>query len=551
LAGIERAFVVGFFGGLVGLLINAVLIDVFEASKVAFTVYPLLGVAIAILTRSDDKPSIPYLDFMKRLLLHPVMLGIYVFIGSISLWTTMFSVYFIGDDFTWLRWAAESRISEFPSYFTNAAGFFYRPIPKMWYFLLFSLFWLKPIGYHIMSFVLMLGTTLGIVFLGRARKAATPVLMLGSIFFISMAVHHENLIWISGQSSLLAGFFLIWSLVLLQWIPVKHGIQSTLLTIGSFILLFASMASYDGLVLAPIAYAIVAWGIFGLRTTALTSLVLPFFYWWVRTKSNAVPASGDYGYAILKLPVNIAANSISYVASMFVGPDILDAFTDLRVHTKQYLPAITLALGIVVAIKIALVMWFKQVFWEMREFIWWLLAGLVIMLPYTGLGGVADRYAYIPSIFIVLSIMMLLTFCIQKKFTIGIAVISFFIGVSIYVNIRAIPELIGQWQYAGSVVERSILSIKTETFPPKNEKTFAFVNVPIRYGRAWVFPTGLSDAIWHMYRQSPYKAFTVSTVEQAFAVPMTGGDKEAFIFDGYVMKRAVEVIKPVETPVKK
>ncbi len=551
LGGLERSFVVGLFGGMVGLLVNAVLIDVFEASKVAFTVYLLLGVAIAILSRVDGVSPIPYLDFMKRLLTHPVMLGIYIFIFSIYIWNAMFSVYFIGDDFTWLRWAAESRISEFPSYFSEATGFFYRPIPKMWYFMLFSLFWLKPIGYHIMSFVLMLGTTLGIVLLARARNASTPVLILGSVFFVSMAVHHENLIWISGQSSLLAGFFLIWSLVLLQWIPVKHGIQSTLLTIGSFMFLFASMASYDGLILAPVAYAIIAWGVFGLRTVSVTSLILPFFYWWMRTKSDAVPASGDYGYAIAKLPVNIVANSVSYVASMFAGPDVLNWFTTLRMHAKQYLPALTAVIGAIVVLKIALFVRFKRTVMEMKDVFFWLLAGFVVMLPYTGLGGVADRYAYIPSMFIVISVMTILALCIRKKFTIGVALISFLMGVSIYGNIRAIPELIRQWQYAGAVVERSILSIKTETFPPKNEKTFAFVNVPIRYGRAWVFPTGLGDAIWHMYRQSPYKAYTVTTVEEAFAVPMTGGDKEAFIFDGYVMKRALEVIKPLEAPVQK
>ena len=78
--------------------------------------------------------------------------------------------------------------------------------------------------------------------------------------------------------------------------------------------------------------------------------------------------------------------------------------------------------------------------------------------------------------------------------------------------------------------------------------TFFFINTPIRYGRAWIFPVGLTDAIWHMYRQSPFTVVPVSSIEEAFQYPIRTGDREVFIFEKYVLKRGVreEIVIPEE-----
>jgi hypothetical protein len=79
---------------------------------------------------------------------------------SIAVWVLYGSVlgmYFIGDDFTWLKWAASSGAGDILKYFTESEGFFYRPIPKLWYFFLYQFFWLKPAAYHISSLALYTG----------------------------------------------------------------------------------------------------------------------------------------------------------------------------------------------------------------------------------------------------------------------------------------------------------------------------------------------------------------------------------------------------------
>lgn len=49
----DNAFAAGFFGGLVGLLLNATFIDVFEASKVAIVFWTLAGIAVGVVVKKD------------------------------------------------------------------------------------------------------------------------------------------------------------------------------------------------------------------------------------------------------------------------------------------------------------------------------------------------------------------------------------------------------------------------------------------------------------------------------------------------------------------
>jgi O-antigen ligase len=49
-----RLLLVGFCAGMIALLVNAILIDIFEASKVAYTFWIMGGVFVAIADRTVD-----------------------------------------------------------------------------------------------------------------------------------------------------------------------------------------------------------------------------------------------------------------------------------------------------------------------------------------------------------------------------------------------------------------------------------------------------------------------------------------------------------------
>ena len=71
------------------------------------------------------------------------------------------------------------------------------------------------------------------------------------------------------------------------------------------------------------------------------------------------------------------------------------------------------------------------------------------------------------------------------------------------------------------------------------------MNTPIRYGRAWVFPTGLTDAFWQIYRDSPYYVTPVASIAEGYEHPFAHGDREVFVFEDYVLKRGVSILKIV------
>ena len=50
--GVERILVIGFAGSIIGFLLNAIFIDVFEASKVAILFWMIVGLLLATLRKA-------------------------------------------------------------------------------------------------------------------------------------------------------------------------------------------------------------------------------------------------------------------------------------------------------------------------------------------------------------------------------------------------------------------------------------------------------------------------------------------------------------------
>ena len=551
---VERAFVVGLFAGIVGLMVNAILIDVFEASKVAFTLWALLGIAIAILMRGK-KIAFHYFTLLKHIATRPAAYIVYLFIVIILIWGKTFHLYFLGDDFTWLRWAATSKLSDISSFFTNAQGFWYRPIPKLWYFGLFSVFWLMPSIYHGLSVILLLVTAFYIYRILTLRSVGRQFAWGGALLFAALSIHHENVYWVSGQSSMLAGFFLISAVYLNEesyglfrrFPKFVIGILMTALTL-------LSMFSYDGMVIAPAIVVFLAYTKNKKNIWPwMTILCIPY-YLWMRSQAMALAPQGNYGYKANTFLVNTISNTVGYIVAAFLGPKLIEVWNNWRVISRSYLKEITIGVLLVAFGIAALVLKKWKILQSYREAVVWFIAFGIALAAYAPLGGMADRYVYIPSMFLIVSfILMLSEVCKKtKQWVLEAIICAAFFGLLGW-NIKEVQRLGGDWEFASKTVEQALLVIKKETYPPKDIKTFFFVpTIPIRYGSAWIFPTGMDDAIWHMYRQSPYRIFTMPTIEEAYKFPLTMGDREIFVFENYKLKRGVRETKYIPvTPMTK
>jgi len=535
-----RSLAIGVFAGLSGLLCNAVLIDVFEASKVAFTLWLTLGFTISLLVLQQHV-QIDYFKLLRAIFTHPFAYMVYLIIAVFAVWGGALSLYFLGDDFTWTRWAAQSSLSDILGYFTSAQGFFYRPIPKLWYFLLFSIFWLKPFMYHCMSLILVsVGSILLYLFLleyGLKRLLAWFMTFL----FIALSIHHENIFWISGQSSLLSSVFLIGALYSFQktWKMITR--IPKIMTVVGWLCVFLSMLSYDGMLLVPFCIAILAAGVYKQGKKIWLILILIPLYWWARIASGAVIPSGDYGYKWTTFLVNSIGNGFGYGLGLVIGPSALEYITVVRTVLKAYLPYVTgLAILGLVGVGYGITR-LRSTFARFMDSVLFLFAAVLSGVSYLGLGNASERYAYIPSIFIIIALAIgFFKLWNRKNLAIQFAVIVGIFIVSWW-NIREVKRIEGDWKMASKVAESSLLSIRTEIYPPKKDDlVFFFVNLPIRYGRAWIFPTGTSDALWHMFRDNIYKVYTASTIQEAYEFKTDRGTRYVYIFEDYVLKKGIQ-----------
>ena len=51
-----------------------------------------------------------------------------------------------------------------------------------------------------------------------------------------------------------------------------------------------------------------------------------------------------------------------------------------------------------------------------------------------------------------------------------------------------------------------------------NDLRFRFVNVPIKTGEAWIFPVGLSDALWFAFQNDNLKVYIHSSLDEAISL---------------------------------
>lgn len=544
---LHKAFVIGFFAGVVGLLFNAVLIDVFEASKVAYTLWILMGISLAILAGTKWKKD--YFSYLGTLFTSNIAYMFYLVFVVAYLYRSVLSGYFIGDDFTWLRWGAQSSLADIPKYFTQSSGFFYRPIPKLWYFALYSVFWLKSVAYHVVSLMLYSVICLLLYSLLRASKVHRNIALLSALFFGGLSVHHENVFWISGYSSLLGTLFLLFALRLLFWRNVlSRQLLNWCVTILIYLVLFLSMLSYDSLVVAPIVFVVCSIGIFGNnKRWVLGSLVLIPIYWFFRSLAGAVVPSGDYGYKIATFPVNSVANTIGYFIASFLGPLVIEQMAQVRTIMRQYLFVTTVTSVSIGAVLLFVAYRAKSALKKYSVSFVWLGAFFISTIPFAGLGGMAERYAFAPSAFLILGLASAVAQWgsdgNQWK-RLGFALL-FFIGLLLW-NTREISRLAGHWRTANYISQQTLLKIKSEYFPLTVGRTIFFVDIPIRFGRSWIFPTGLGDALWHLFREAPYVVVQAASVDQAFAYPVTESIRTVLRFENYELKQLVTETKVID-----
>ncbi len=533
-----RALVYGVLAGSFGLALNAILIDVYEASKVAFVLWTVVGATLG-LAKLYQKKDIKYFVEMKRIFTSTPALIVIIVVAGFLFFSRSLSNYFAGDDFTWLRWAADchrllssteqcsSIFSTISHYFSHSEGFFYRPGTRSYFLLAYPVFELFPLPFHVISLLLHLSATLFVFFILKKLLQHTLLGFVGAIFFLFLSIHAEAVYWISVTGHLIATNFIFMSfLFFMYWVETKKKFlfifSSFAVMIATFFHEFGTIGSflliaYDLIYLTPSVKNL-------FRKWYYLLLILPVvMYYVLRTQASSVWFQGDYSYNFSMLPLNVLGNSIGYLITSILGPVFIPSYSAIRLYSGQHIGAsviVALALCIALAFigyrnkeKISKTSW-KSLFLGAALFI-------IPLSPFLGLGNLSPRYAYTGSIgvvFILAYLMkgLLMTKTKRRKVLVGgLVIIS---SLFILFHIKQLDKSNNEWRKAGEITNSALVGINyayvvNSTLQPGS--TFYFVDVPIKYADAWVFPQGLEDPLWFSFQNTAPQIKNASSEKEA------------------------------------
>ncbi len=550
---ILRSFVLGYCAGVIGLALNATLIDVFEASKIAFVLWLLTGVVVGLLSLYQTKESNLF-ETLKKALLSPYSVIIFIFILTFTIYLPILNNYFIGDDFTWFRWAADCNIGNISQcssiferialYFTSSDGFFYRPGTKVYFLLMYSTFWLNQVVFHAVSIFLHFLVAVLFFFLAKKILKSNAMAIIASALFVIMSGYSEIVLWISATGHLFNAVFILASLLtFILWEEKKKLV----FYLFSILFIFLSTLFHEMGVIAPlliVLYKMTKDYNFSLkwifkRVDYLILFIPVITYLAMRFFAQSHWYGGDYSYNLLKLPFNFLGNLAGYFALSVMGSVVLPFYQVLRDNLRENIGITLIAVSILILVSYLLYRLFlRRIDRESRRILIFGFCFFAIsLLPFLALGNITSRYSYLAS----LGIIIVIVFFVNKLYLglrshgadIAIGSMAVVLAVFSLLHIIQLQQSRTDWKTAGNKIEKFFVSIDSlyQNSWSESNAQLHFVNVPIKHKDAWVFPVGLQDAIWLRFRNDDLQVYIHNDLGSALNVAGVDPNKWVLVFE--------------------
>jgi len=147
----------------------------------------------------------------------------------------------------------------------------------------------------------------------------------------------------------------------------------------------------------------------------------------------------------------------------------------------------------------------------------------VSLVPFIGLGNITSRYSYLASIglifiFIIVAKKLYEYLLINGK-NIAIGAVAVLVLIFALFHTIQIQQTYSEWQDAGNKAKNFFISLEAQynDYWSGEDVQFHFVDVPIKFGEAWIFPVGLSDAVWFAFKNDNAKVFQHTDLKEAIA----------------------------------
>ncbi len=572
---VVKSFAIGAAAAVFGLALNAVLIDVFEASKDAFYLWMLIGVAVGAL-HLYEKKKINMKKELKQVLTSIPAIIVYLLLLSLAIYTPMLTNYFVADDFVWLRSIADcSKGLNMPGgvcdsmgtrifhFFTQSGDFFYRPGTKLYFLGMYAIFGLNNVFYHLSS-VFMLFVTAAALFVITTKLLKSRLFgFITALLFLGVSSHYEAVFWVSAVGHLAASMFaLVGLLFFVLWKEYKKWYLLPVSLVSAFI---APLFHEFG-VIAPLlvlSYAIFVYSdkkhIFTTWSNYLYLSLIPL-YLGLKYISGSWWSQGDYAYNLLKFPLNALGNSIGYLMLILFGTQSLSSYQAIRSFGRDNMLLVAVV-GLVILLVGAFVGYrlFTRLSKEGKRVVKAsLLLFVVPLLPFLGLGTITSRYTLLASAGVILFLVFLLQLIYKKiarvNYYAALAIILIVAALTLAFHLSELRRINQDWAKAGTITKEMLARIsnkyagsqESKVLPPN--PVFYFVHVPATVGEAWVFPVGLKDALWFTFRNENLTVKTVGSLDEALKEAEASRSARVFQFekDG-VLEELVKTRKKIES----
>lgn len=144
----------------------------------------------------------------------PEKISLYIiFIMTAALFWVAFNQYFVGDDYYWIynaEYAMNHASGWIYAFFRMNYSGFYRPITQnVFFFAMYNLFGMHPYPYHLVSFVVYLGTGFLIYKTINHIVGNNLPSLAGSAFYLFSDVNYAGLSWLSAFSQIGSSFLYV------------------------------------------------------------------------------------------------------------------------------------------------------------------------------------------------------------------------------------------------------------------------------------------------------------------------------------------------------
>jgi hypothetical protein len=263
-------------------------------------------------------------------------------------------------------------------------------------------------------------------------------------------------------------------------------------------------------------------------------------YFVIRSLSHAFAGGGDYSYNLYYLPFNFVGNYIGYIMLFLGGNNALVFYTMFRDSFREQ-PILVAGILVLIAVILGILMytWKKKLIRLVKNQSFVLICfgfvfAAISLLPFLGLGNIAPRYFYLASFGFALTFVALLRYIgtilphtINKYTSMFLILILYLLSFWYY---KENIFMAGEWGRAGVITKDALKVFRVDYESFSTNTQVYFVEAPLKYHDVWLFPVGLNDALWVIYRERLPQVHHVVTTEEARKQIRLNKPKENYIF---------------------